>query len=116
MKLPEFSKLAPQFDGKSLDLVDAENWVMRVEKPFSAFEVPEWMKMPLAEFQLNELADDWWKNERANLPKPVGWEGFKVLFYKRFFPQSTKDLMLSQLWALKQGTRTVVEYEVDLTT
>ena len=96
MKLPEFSKLAPQFDGKSFDPVDAENWVMRVKKSFSAFEVPERMKMPLAEFQLDEVADDWWKNEKANLPEPVGWEGFKALFYKRFFPQSTRDLMLSQ--------------------
>ena len=50
VKLPEFSKLAPRFDGKSSDPVDAENWIMRVEKSFSAFEVPERMKMPLTEF------------------------------------------------------------------
>ena len=114
MKLPEFSKLAPRFDGKSSDPMDAENWIMRVEKSFSAFEVPERMKMPLAEFQLDVVVDDWWKYEKANLPEPVGWERFKVLFYKRFFPQSTRDLMLSQLWALKQGTRTVAEYEAEL--
>ena len=59
---------------------------MRVEKSFSAFEVTRRMKMPLVEFQLDEVADDWWKNEKANLLEPVGWEGFKVLFYKRFFP------------------------------
>ena len=46
VKLPEFSKLAPQFDGKSSDPVDAENWIMRVEKSFSAFKVPERMKIP----------------------------------------------------------------------
>ena len=97
VKLPEFSKLALKFNGKSSDPVDAKNWVMRVEKSFSAFEVLERMKIPFVEFQLEKTADDWWKNEKANLPEPVSWEGFKVLFYKRFFPQFTRDLMLSQL-------------------
>ena len=38
-----------------------------VEKAFVAFEAADRMKMPYAEFQLEELADDWWKNEKANL-------------------------------------------------
>ena len=63
----EFAKLAPQFDGKSSDLVDAENSVVRVEKAFSTFEVSHRMKMLMAEFQLKVNANDWWRNEKANL-------------------------------------------------
>ena len=58
VRLTEFSKLAPKFNGRSFDPVDAENWVMGVEKSFTAFEVAERMKMPYAEFQLEESAND----------------------------------------------------------
>ena len=50
MRLPEFAKLVSEFDGKSSDLVDAENWVGRVEKAFAAFEIPDRKKMPMAAF------------------------------------------------------------------
>ena len=60
---------------------------MGVEKSFAAFDVAERMKMPYAEFQLEESADDWWKNERALLPEAVDWNGFKALFYKNYFPK-----------------------------
>ena len=84
---------------------------MGVEKSFAAFDVAERMKMPYAEFQLEEFVDDWWKNKRALLPEAVDWNGFKALFYKNYFPKATRDKMLGQLWALKQGSKTVAEYE-----
>ena len=59
VRLPEFAKLAPEFDGRSSDPVDVENWVTIVEKAFSAFEVPNRLKMPMAEFQLKLSANDW---------------------------------------------------------
>ena len=58
VRLTEFSKLAPRFNGRLNDPVDAENWIMGVEKSFVAFDVVERMKMPYAEFQLEEFADD----------------------------------------------------------
>ena len=111
--MPEFAKLAPEFDGKSSDPVDAENWVGRVEKAFAAFEIPDRKKMPMAEFQLKDDANVWWQNEKVNLPEPVDWNGFKVLFYKKYFPRTIRNQMLSQLWALKQGNRSVAEYEAE---
>ena len=57
--MPDFAKLAPEFFGDSSDPAVAENWVAEVEKSFAAFNVPEEMKMPLAEFQLKKLANDW---------------------------------------------------------
>ena len=71
MRLTEFSKLVPKFNGKSSDPIDTENWVMGVEKSFAAFDVTERMKMPYAEFQLEESVDDWWKNEKVILLKAV---------------------------------------------
>ena len=55
MRLPEFAKLAPEFDGRSYDPIDAENWVGHVEKAFAAFEIPDRKKMSMAGFQMAEL-------------------------------------------------------------
>ena len=85
----------------------------RVEKAFAAFEIPDRKKMPMVEFQLKDDANVWWQNEKVNLPEPVDWNGFKVLFYKKYFPRTIRNQMLSQLWALKQGNRSVAEYEAE---
>ena len=84
--MPEFAKLAPEFDGKSLDPVVAENWITEMEKTFKAFNVSETMKMPLAEFQLKTTANDWWVGEKAGQRAEVTWMMFKELFYKKYFP------------------------------
>ena len=97
VRLPEFAKLAPEFDGKSPDPVVAENWVIEIEKTFKASNVSEAMKMPLAEFQLKDTANDWWVGEKAGQQAEVTWTAFKELFYKKYFPQSTRDAMLSRL-------------------
>ena len=113
VRLPEFAKLAPEFDGKSSNPVDAKNWVGHVEKAFAAFEIPDRKKTPMAEFQLKDDANVWWQNEKVNLPEPVDWNGFKVLFYKKYFPRTIRNQMLSQLWALKQGNRSVADSTSD---
>ena len=78
----------------------AENWVNDVEKTFKAFEVPEASKMALAEFQLKERANDWWVAKKTSMREEVNWVRFKVLFYEKYFPESTKNKMLGQLLAL----------------
>ena len=52
-------------------------------------------------------------SEKANHRDAVDWARFKVLSYKKYFLQSTRDEMLSRLWALKQGIRFVVDYKAE---
>ena len=84
--MPEFSKLARDFDGKSPNPMVAKNWVTKMEKTFKAFNVPEAMKMPLVEFQLKTMVNDWWVNEKAGQQAEVTWTAFKDMFYKKYFP------------------------------
>ena len=107
--LPEFVKLAPTFDGKLNDPVIAENWVSEIEKAFAACQITEDNKMALAEYQLKYEANDWQVPKKANLTEQVNWTGFKVLFFEKYFPNCTKDKMLSQLFLQKHRTRTVSE-------
>ena len=109
--LPEFSKLAPQFDGKSSDLADAEFWLTEIKKAFSGCRITKENKMALAEYQLKSDANDWWVAKKRNVADPITWEGFKVMYYEKYFPSSTRDKMLSKLLVHKQGVRLVNEYD-----
>ena len=44
----------------------------------------------------------------------MNWDGFKALFYEKYFPNSTKDKMLGQLLSLQQGSQPVGEYEATI--
>ena len=72
----------------------AKSWINEVEKTFKAFEVQNASKMSLVGFQLKERANDWWTAKKASMRDEVDWAGFKVLFYEKRFPESTKDRML----------------------
>ena len=102
VRLPEFVKLAPSFNGKSTDPAQAETWIAEVEKAFRACQVEtDEAKMGLAEYQLKEEANNWWIFKKANLREPVTWEQFKEIFFEQYFPSSTRDKMFSQLLTLR---------------
>ena len=67
LRLTEFTKIAPQFNGRSSDPANAEYWINEVEKAFKAGQIPDDMKVPLVEFQLKERANDWWVTLKPNI-------------------------------------------------
>ena len=96
LRLTEFTKIVPQFNGRSSNPADAEYWINEVEKAFRVGQIPDDMKVPLAEFQLKERANDWWVTLKPNIRvEELNWQGFKDRFYLRYFPSSTRDQMLS---------------------
>ena len=103
VRLPEFAKLAPDFNGRSPDPVVAENWVTEMEKSFKAFNVSEAMKMLLAKFQLQTTTNDWWVNEKASQQAEVNWTGFKDLFYKKVLPPVNKGCNAKLIMGFEAG-------------
>ncbi|XP_020108538.1 uncharacterized protein LOC109724208 [Ananas comosus] len=71
-------------------------------------------KVYLATHCLERTAKVWWKrikrNRASDLP-PLTWEEFRGLFYVNYFPDSEKKKLQEQFRKLKQGSRTVAEYE-----
>nr|CAD1827328.1 unnamed protein product [Ananas comosus var. bracteatus] len=71
-------------------------------------------KVHLAVHCLEKSARVWWKATRQNrsptLP-PMMWEEFRGLLYGVHFPDSDKKKMEEQFRILKQGDRTVRDYE-----
>ena len=61
VKLHEFVKLVPEFNGQKVDPVAAESWIEEIEKAFVACDVPEDRKLGLAVYQLKKDAYNWWR-------------------------------------------------------
>ena len=81
VRLLEFLKVAPTFDGRSPDPTVAEHWMNEVEKAFTICETLNHSKVPLAEFQLKTDANNWWTTKKLNVGEPITWVLFKQLFY-----------------------------------
>ncbi|OMO55593.1 reverse transcriptase [Corchorus capsularis] len=111
--LTDFVKLAPPFEGSSIDPLDAEKWIKEIERAFAAQAVSDEQKIPFASYQLKGAASDWWQSVENLLEKPILWDVFKREYYKKYFPNSVRLQMQGEFYSLKQGSRTVSGYEME---
>ncbi|XP_028125622.1 uncharacterized protein LOC114322501 [Camellia sinensis] len=88
----------------------AETWVLGIEKLFEAFSCTEVQKVQLASFTLEDEARRWWMLTKT-VHQGLTWDRFLELFYDKYFPQSMRDKKVTKFETLRQGNRTVVEYE-----
>ncbi|XP_020263109.1 uncharacterized protein LOC109839085 [Asparagus officinalis] len=71
----------------------------------------EWVN--LMDIQLTDTARIWWAAEKTHLKRPILWETFIECFNRKYFPQSARDELLRRFVELKQGGRSVDEYEAE---
>ena len=88
----------------------AEAWVLGIEKFFEVFPCTDAQKVQRAAFPLEDEARRWWMLTRTIHPE-LTWDGFLGLFYDKYFPQSMRDKKVTEFETLRQGNKTVAEYE-----
>ncbi|XP_020253956.1 uncharacterized protein LOC109831022 [Asparagus officinalis] len=71
----------------------------------------EWVD--LMDIQLIDTARIWWTAEKTHLERPILWETFTERFNRKYFPQSARDELLRRFVELKQGGRSIDEYEAE---
>ncbi|XP_020266353.1 uncharacterized protein LOC109841826 [Asparagus officinalis] len=71
----------------------------------------EWVD--LMDIQLTNTARIWWTAEKAYLERLISWDTFTDRFNRKYFPQSAWDELLCKFVELKQGGRSVDEYEAE---
>ncbi|XP_028103836.1 uncharacterized protein LOC114302921, partial [Camellia sinensis] len=103
----------PQFH-RGLDPLQAEAWVLGIEKLVGVFPCSETQKVLQATFTLEDEARRWWMLMREN-NKDIGWARFLEIFYDKYFPQCVRDRKVSKFMELKQNSMTVAEYEAKFT-
>lgn len=85
-----------------------------MEKLFEDLFVEENKRVPLAAHCLEGPAHIWWKGERLDrlLNDPfISWAEFKEKLFDVYFSNSIKEKLKNDLKNLRQGSRTVMEYE-----
>ncbi|XP_020089622.1 uncharacterized protein LOC109711114 isoform X1 [Ananas comosus] len=98
------------------DPMKAEDWIMGMEKHFSLFGTTDEDKVTIAAFMLNDGAHYWWESVESSHREtagPITWETFKNAFYDRYSPWSLRLQKEREFRDLKQGDRSVAEYELE---
>ncbi|XP_020089304.1 uncharacterized protein LOC109710883 [Ananas comosus] len=114
-RLNEFRHCNPRiFDGEKANHWLVDKWLMHMEKLFYDTFVEERYWVWFATHHLDGEAYRWWvdirEDPRADL-STITWTRFKELLLTTYFSQSVKRQMERDLRNLRQGDRTVAEYE-----
>nr|CAD1835028.1 unnamed protein product [Ananas comosus var. bracteatus] len=114
-RLNEFRRCSPRvFDGEKVDHWIVEKWLMHMEKLFRDTFVEERDRVWLATHHLDGEAYRWWldfQDHPSTDLAAITWTRFKELLLAHYFPTSVKRKMEQDLRSLRQGDRTVAEYE-----
>jgi hypothetical protein len=96
--------------------MDAASWLRIMEKYMDALVMTPQDRVVYVAFQLKGLADVWWEGIRKAWAPAHGaptWDIFVKQFTAKYYPASFKEKMDVALRNLKQGNKTVDEYEVE---
>ncbi|XP_028079844.1 uncharacterized protein LOC114281548 [Camellia sinensis] len=108
--MKEFKKMKPPSFKGGIELMIAEAWVLGIEKLFEVFLCTEVQKVQLATFTLEDEAQRWCMLT-GTVHQGLTWDKFLELFYDKYFPQSMRDKKVIEFQTLRQGNKTVAEYE-----
>ncbi|XP_051185352.2 uncharacterized protein [Lolium perenne] len=114
-RLGDFQKLKPPtFLGTSNPL-EAEDWIIAMEKAFDAMDCTDNERVSFATFMLQSSAFEWWDAHRKSYEQGVQitWKLFKEDFYQKYFPESVKRIKEKEFLELKQGHKSVSDYEIE---
>ena len=96
------------------DGVAVEAWLENMAMCFSLRDYTSNMKVCMAVFQLKGSTLLWWKTLLPQLNmvvEDVSWELFEERFQERYLSEEFIEHQLNEFNALRQGGRTVPEYE-----
>ncbi|XP_028091827.1 uncharacterized protein LOC114292111 [Camellia sinensis] len=99
----------PSFKG-GIEPMNAEAWVLGIEKLFEVFPCTEAQKVQSAAFTFEDEARRWWMLMRT-IHQGLTWDRFLEIFYDKYFPQSMRVKKVTEFETLRQGNKTVADYE-----
>ena len=82
----EFKRLSPPTFEGTTEPMEAEKWIIEMEKVFRVLECSEDERVAYAAYMLRGDAYDWWRLEeekRGQETEPWTWELFKSAFYEK---------------------------------
>ncbi|XP_020254038.1 uncharacterized protein LOC109831109 [Asparagus officinalis] len=102
----------PSFSGAKGPLA-AEEFLKVTETILTVTRIAPTKWVDLMDIQLTDMARIWWDAMKTHLERPILWETFTDRFNRKYFPQSARDELLRRFVELKQGGRSVDDYEAE---
>ncbi|CAA0815821.1 Unknown protein, partial [Striga hermonthica] len=95
-----------------------DEWIQGLELIFEVMDCPNRYRVICAQLQLTGDARLWWNaywSMRPSEKEGCTWDRFKEMIREKYYPSYYRAEMERQFLSLKQGTRTVDEYEREFT-
>ncbi|XP_073121424.1 uncharacterized protein [Henckelia pumila] len=93
------------------DPLVAEEWVQSVETIFDYMQLTDADRVRCAIFMFRDDARVWWQGARSAVDMTtLTWNGFKDVFYGKYFTISTRTRLAREFLELRQGSMSIVEY------
>ncbi|XP_042423433.1 uncharacterized protein LOC122011059 [Zingiber officinale] len=90
----------------------AHSWLGNVEDTFEYLSCTEEEKAELAAYHLRDQVVTWWKMQKSLFgDQSITWTLFRETFERQYFPAPYRMARRQEFLSLKQGDRSVMEYE-----
>lgn len=90
--------------------IEAEKWLMGMEKEFDALRIPEEKKVQFATYMFEGEAEHWWRSiKRMHDVNNMCWLKFEELFLGKYFSPTARASMSDEFPTLRQGSMTVTQ-------
>ncbi|XP_073120538.1 uncharacterized protein [Henckelia pumila] len=107
----QFKDQGPQEFKGGADPLVAEEWVQSVEIIFDYMQLTHADCVRSAIFMFREDARVWWQGARSAVDMTtLTWNGFKDVFYRKYFTISTRTRLAREFLELRQGSMSIAEY------
>jgi hypothetical protein len=105
-------RTCPNTFSQAKDPVDAEDWLMLVEKKLEIAQCSDREKVLFTAHQLFGTTADWWETYRNTHPnvEAITWNEFKARFRSQYMPHGTLKLKKKGFFDLNQVCMMVNEF------
>ncbi|XP_073138690.1 uncharacterized protein [Henckelia pumila] len=106
-----FLDLGPlEFKGETDPLI-AEQWFQAMETAFEFMQITDADRLRCATYMFRDDARVWWNGAKAALNlTTLTWNGFKDVFYGKYFTVSTRNRLAREFLEIRQGNMSIAEY------
>ncbi|XP_073153285.1 uncharacterized protein [Henckelia pumila] len=100
----------PEFKGETDPLI-AEQWFQAMETAFEFMQITDADRLRCATYMFRDDARVWWNGAKAALNlTTLTWNGFKDVFYGKYFTVSTQNRLAREFLEIRQGNMSIAEY------
>ncbi|XP_024011334.1 uncharacterized protein LOC112086596 [Eutrema salsugineum] len=110
--MDHMQKLGTMFFKGGTKPIEADEWINRLERNFESIRCREQYRKDIAVHHLEGDAHTWWRGA-VGRERVGSWADFHGLFKTKYFPPEAHDRLESAFLDLRQGSKSVREYEAE---